>query len=221
MASNSYPTETNLSPHTLQNKDSKYCDGIFTKKNRILSIDSPSAEYRPSRKDDQVTTCHYGRRQLLINEIEFLILSIKSLHNELKDDIISKKILVVYAGASEGQHLLILSEFFPFIKFILYDPKRVYFTYGNKRLKSNFEVYEENLNGEKAELIKAKYNDEDNWIRLFISDIRRSNDNEKIVQEDMDIQQEIYYKLDPFKSYLKFRLPYIYNTLKLKSKEMQ
>lgn len=64
--------------------------------------------------------------------------------------------------------------------------------------------------------LKEEYND---YIRLFISDIRRAGPGvgldddliEKEVLEDMRSQEIWYRNLKPYKSLLKFRLPYIEN----------
>lgn len=208
MASN---LDVKLSPHTLQNKDSKYVQEAFGEANRILNDDYPSnVEYKPKEKEDDLTVVHNGRRQLLLNEIEFLTLALKSLkekHGSV-EELKKKKFVVIYAGAAVGLHLKMLSQFFPFMKFILYDKKRFSLSYGDKKYEKFIEIKKEYLNAELANSLRNEYKDEDNWIRLFISDIRRTNDTEPQIEEDTDLQADIHRALQPFKSYLKFRLPY-------------
>ncbi|CAF0970888.1 unnamed protein product [Brachionus calyciflorus] len=208
----------NGSPHTLQNSNSKYQTTKFEEKNRILDHDvyEYGVEYTPKNKEDNSTVVHYGRRQLLINEIEFLTLALKSLVKDFnKSELLQKEIVVIYAGASPGYHFLVLSEFFPFIKFILYDKKIINFIFGDKQYRKNFTINQTFINKSIAENLKKEY-PEDKFICLFISDIRRSNKSEEIVEEDMDLQAEIHEILKPYKSFLKFRLPYFNNEKKNK-----
>jgi hypothetical protein len=61
--------------------------------------------------------------------------------------------------------------------------------------------------------LSKMYPDEHGWIRLFISDLRKKQ-QEDCIAEDMDLQQQVHFKLRPYKSYLKFRLPYADQTEK-------
>ncbi|RNA27765.1 poly (A) polymerase regulatory [Brachionus plicatilis] len=206
------------SPHILQNSDSKYITEPFGWSNRILDYENyPSnLEYKPKSSNEDTTVVHYGRYQLLVNEIEFLILTLQDLSKDYSvDELKNKKIIVIYGGAAIGSHLHIFSNFFPFIKFILYD--RAPFKLGLEIDRSKFIIKESFLNAKIANELKDEYNNQENYIRLFISDIRRNN-HEKTVEQDMDLQAEIHGALKPYRSYLKFRLPYYNNGTRLSKK---
>lgn len=210
-----------LSPHTLQNANSSYKDGTFDESNRILSDDYPSHEsYQPCGRGSDETVVHYGRLQLFLNETEFLTIALKSYKEEFGEETFkNKKFVAIYAGAAPGHHLLILAEFFPNVKFILFDREPISFKYGSIRYEKNFiKRYQKNMYVQDATRLKNEYNDKDGYVRLFISDIRRNNKEEKIVQEDMDLQGELCKELNSYKSYLKFRLPYVasFESAKLK-----
>lgn len=205
------------SPHTLQNSESKYVNEPFTWSNRILDHENYSSnlEYTPKSKNDNSTVAHYGRYQLLLNEIEFLTLTLEDLSKDYtQNQIRNKKIVVIYGGAAIGSHLKILHDFFPFVKFILYDKE--HFQLGSEIDRTKFTVRKIYLNAKIASELKNEFDDGDNFIRLFISDIRRNN-KEIIVEQDMDLQAEIHKELKPYRSYLKFRLPY-YNGNRLTKK---
>jgi len=204
--------DTGLSFHTLQNKNSEKIDQKFTRNNRTLLHDlSSETVYETSKnKEKEKTTVHYGRRQLLINEIEFLTICLCDLEKEFGLEALkTKKLIVFYAGAAIGKHFLVLAEFFPIIhKFILVDKEEFKLEYGNKLFKKNIQCINRFFDINLAEKYLKEYNDEENYIRLFISDIRRTDKNETLIEEDMDLQANIHRTLKPFKSYLKFRLPY-------------
>jgi len=210
MASNNINQDPCLSPHTLQNSNSRYVHAEFNSVNRILNTDtSPASTYTPSNDEAESTTVHYGRRQLLINEIEFLTICVASLESEMGSEWKKREIIVFYGGAAPGLHLLILASFFPFVKFILVDPKRFYLEYGNRSLRKNFEFFQEKFERDLAKAFYQKYQDNAKYIRLFVSDIRSTEKNEKIISEEHDLQADLHRILKPYKSHLKFRLPYV------------
>lgn len=64
------------------------------------------------RTGEPTRQLHWGQRKLLLSEVEFL-----TLHGDASDT-------VVYAGAADGLHQMLLAgELFPNHKFILYDPR--------------------------------------------------------------------------------------------------
>jgi len=67
-----------LSPHCLQNPNSTYISDPFDENLRLLKDDSPRETYTPHRHNQDQSVVHYGRRQLLLNEIEFLTIAINS-----------------------------------------------------------------------------------------------------------------------------------------------
>ncbi len=125
-------------------------------------------------------------------------------------ELLQKKIVVIYAGAAQGDHILILCELFPFIKFVLIDSHKIELRYGQENLKSNYRIIDKYIDEKLPNTLFEEF--KDNWIRLFISDtdslIRRTNEEEDLIKYDMILQEKIYNILKPYKSYLKFRLPY-------------
>ncbi len=120
---------------------------------------------------------------------------------------------VVYVGAAPGTHLGVLSDLFPSVEFYLYDER----------------PFDELLNGKPGikELNQKLFLglDVQRWQGrddvFFISDIRNlkhireeivseqiSRENERMIWEDMTLQQEWVQKIQPVRAHLKFRLPY-------------
>ena len=199
------------SPHTLQNRQSRYINAEFNRENRILTDSSPRTSYAPSNNETGVTTVHYGRRQLLLNEIEFLTLCIAAMGKEYESDFSwkTKAFILFYVGAAVGNHLLVLAELFPFIKFILVDPQRFDLSFGNPKFKRNFELRQCRLDEKLCREFYNEYQDDSKYIRLFMSDIRSTDNDETIIASEMDLQANAHKILKPYKSYLKFRLPYV------------
>ena len=227
-----------LSPHTLQNPESYYCETL----NRKLNENSPQLEYYRRRGHDK-TAVHFGQRGLLVSEIEFLTIALTEIFedsktlaednpinglinsfNNLKVNDKNLKILVVYIGAAEGKHLRLLCEMFPFLSYLFIDPERIYDDYGSF---PNVKIDKCIMTNEKALKIKEIYKE---WSILYISDIRNvkfekgklsdSKSNE-IISDDMKKQQEWYYILEPEMSYLKFRLPYPEKTNRLQKQDFE
>ena len=201
--------DCSLSAHTLQNKNCCYKDSFF----RLLEDDFPEEKYKPREKDEDRTTVHYGQRKLFLSEVEFLT----NVCSEIPDKSF-KKLVVIYAGAAPGIHIGFLSEMFPFIRFVLIDPAKFQVETSEK-----IEIYQEYFTDEMALRFKEDYSD---YLRLFISDIRRFGPGTKLtdeeveseILEDMNHQMNWYKLLDPFRSLLKFRLPYVENRNNAKTK---
>jgi hypothetical protein len=199
--------DTRESFHTCQNPNSVYSeDRPFDANSRKLTNESPAEPYQGAAVNQDKTTVHWGRRQLLVNEIEFLSLAMESLLSGPEDKIKKKLIVVFYAGAAPGNHLLLLAEFFPFMKFVLVDPNPFEFNFGSKNFMANFTIRNDMFTLELAAQFLREYNDDD-YIRLFMSDIRNVP-TEPSIERDMSLQKEIHRVLEPFKSFLKFRPPY-------------
>jgi hypothetical protein len=194
--------DINDSVHCCQNPNRNYGTEFL----RILNDEFPQEKYQPRKKDEDRTTIHYGQRKLHLSEVEFLT----NVCNDLPDKTF-KKIVLIYAGAAPGIHLDLLSQMFPFITFVLIDPAKFSIEPNSKLI-----IKREFFTDEMALDLKEEYND---WIRLFISDIRLAgpgygyNDDEieEKVFEDMRSQENWYKILEPFRSLLKFRLPYVEN----------
>ena len=83
----------------------------FSDKDRIINMtSSPHSSYQ-SRMKEAKTTVHSGQRKLLNVEIEFIT------------RYVSQDCIVVYVGAAPGHHHRILEILFPFVFFVLYDPR--------------------------------------------------------------------------------------------------
>ena len=196
-----------LSPHCLQNHQASFVDGEFTVATRLLDHDTyPELLYKPTSGQTELTTVHYGRRQLLINEIEFLTNACIELEKDETVSLTKKSIVVIYAGAASGIHLLVLAEFFPFLKFVLVDPQRVDLRYGRSNYQSSMRFIRQNIEVVVNDL-RNEYGD-DKWIRLFMSDIRTNDTGEEQIKKDHQIQKRAHEILEPYMSFLKFRPPY-------------
>jgi len=130
---------------------------------------------------------HLGQRKLLLAEVQFL-----TKYSEKAKDII-------YVGAAPGHHITYLSELFPNNTFHLYDPRNFAISQTSK-IKINVEYFDPKI------ILLNNF--------ILISDIRQNittsmtdNIKNKIIIEDMNLQQSWVEKLKPIVSLLKFRLP--------------
>ncbi|RNA14978.1 hypothetical protein BpHYR1_005028 [Brachionus plicatilis] len=200
-----------FNPHCLQNKNFYYSEEQFSAKNRIIDERSTSEKYR-RRKNEDKSTFHFGQRKLLLSEIEFLTLCL----NETIERENREKFIFVYAGAAPGIHMPVLMNMFPFIEnYILVDPAK--FKIDSSKINKNikYELINECFTDKMAESIRNRYPTHE---ILFVSDIRTANyriltraDTELKVEQDMLDQMNWHHILQPFKSMLKFRLPYVGN----------
>ena len=170
----------------------------FTEDMLQLSPDAPRREYYSRKKEGEIKKMvHWGQRKLLISEIEFLVYfwDPKTVPNPI----------IVYAGAACGDHIPILSMLFPQIKELhLYDPAPFSISATN-----TIHIYQRLFTEDDAR----------NWSNrddvLFISDIRTgdytkmtSDDNERAIIRDMELQRVWVEIIQPVQAHLKFRLPY-------------
>ncbi len=158
---------------------------------------------------------HLGQRKLLLSEIEFLTRIIRKAQ---ETPVISESVngflyTLLYVGAAPGQHIPILSEMFPEVKFILYDPA----PFRIKPTKS-IEIHQKLFTDD----LVAQYSTEGKKQNrlLFVSDIRsaprtgyQDTDNvdpefENEVRKNLSQQRSWVEKLRPVRSLLKFRLPF-------------
>ena len=202
----------NKSPHTWQKKDSYYEKNF----KRILTSESIGEKYR-RRKGENKTTVHFGQRKLLLSEIEFLTIVFQQLGES------NKKVVLIYAGAAAGHHIPTLTHAFPFLEYILVDPAKFHITEEN--FKSKVKIFRECFTDKMAQELRDTYKD---YIRLFVSDIRTANYRnltrdmtELRVEDDMISQMEWHRILNPYKTLLKFRLPYVGNNLKTAKTELE
>ncbi|GIW70160.1 MAG: hypothetical protein KatS3mg101_0907 [Patescibacteria group bacterium] len=147
----------------------------------------------------------WGQAKLLFFEIQFLTHHWSSKH---------KNPTLLYIGAASGEHIVILSQLFPSIKFELYDNREF-----DKRLYSrdNVTIHNKLFEEEDLEYWKGKE-------LYLISDIRTVDyldkegvtkedliNNDEIIIKDMELQRHWYEVLKPIAASLKFRLPYFFH----------
>jgi hypothetical protein len=104
---------------------------------------------------------------------------------------------VVYAWAAPGNHILILVDMVPNVKWELFDPRPFHVTV---KKHSRITTVREKFSVEKAN----KMCDDPVW---FISDIREDTSDAGVMRE-MKIQAQWVKELQPKKASLKFRLPF-------------
>lgn len=181
-----------------------------------LTHDFPRRRYM--REGHNPKSIHLGQRKLLLSEIEFLTRVIKN-NPKPEYSVESKAIgkesskfsyLLLYVGAAPGQHIPILSEMFPEVKFVLYDPAPF-----KIKPSATIEIHQELFTDEVAKT----YTDTPNL--LLVSDIRstpRANYQPDTEEADSEFENEVRKNLlqqkqwvetiRPFRSLLKFRLPF-------------
>lgn len=162
-------------------------------------------------------TIHIGQLKLFLSELQFLTNTID----------MSKKYIIVYAGAAPSNHTALLFRYFNNIKFILVDPNQ-FSVIPYKHIKP---VAFKSINDMPSfgsipdiSIINTLFTDDTakssallaenhNCILLFISDIRTSVSNTPS-PTDIDIiwnlaQQRVWLKImKPYASLLKFRYPF-------------
>ena len=178
-------------PHTMQS-DHPLTNVPFT---RLLSPDAPRMAYR-RRVEEAKSVVHWGQRKLLLSEIEFLVSA----------DV--GGCVVVYAGAAPGTHLRLLVSLFPSHTFVLVDPAPFSRLPKSKRIHIRQCMFTDALAAE----LRREFSDQ---RLLFISDVRTSDplfhaaeDSVERIRNDMVSQARWHLILRPFRSLLKFRLPY-------------
>lgn len=137
---------------------------------------------------------HFGQMKLFVSEVQAIEYA-KSTKLNIHT--------MVYAGAAPGTHVLVLSEMYPEIQFVLYDPASFdHRLYGKPNVGCIQDLFTD------ADVVK--------WTGadiLFVSDIRSGTvDNDttfnKFVEEDMLRQQDWVIRMRPPLALMKFRLDY-------------
>lgn len=169
---------------------------------RLLLPDAPMIPYR-SRKHDPKTVLGWGQRKLLMSEIEFIC-------RYAPQD--GRPCVVIYAGAAPGTHTAFLSDMFPGVRFVLVDPSEFTVVADGDRIITRNAMFTDEL----AMELKREYAD---WFILFVSDVRSSDhslvsreEHEMRISADMDAQARWHGIIAPFRSMLKFCLPYAEGT---------
>ena len=139
---------------------------------------------------------HWGQLKLLITEIMFLT----------KDYDPDEKYIVLYIGASPGEHINFLVKLFPNFHYVLYDGVK-----SMVKPQNNIEIKQQLFLEKDVEEYKSRAAN-----ILFISDIRNlrikykedQNEMDNIIETDLLLQKKILDGLRPKAAYLKFRLAY-------------
>jgi hypothetical protein len=140
---------------------------------------------------------NWGQRKLLLTEIQFLT----NYYNLFQD----KPKYVIYVGAAHGIHIPLLSNFFPDINFILFDPRKFSISETPK-----IKIYNRIFTNEDAVHYKNNLTNYMFICDIRIRDIENVSDIEivnKLINQDMKLQMDWHLILNPIKSHLKFRPP--------------
>lgn len=192
---------------------------ILWNKNLHMTIGDGDTETPYFEGSNMRNACKYGQLKLLVSEINFF--------NRYWDPNKIPEPICIYVGAADGMHIKALYELYPQFEYHLYD-KRPF----SNLLNNIDKIHLHNQYFDNDEL--QKYKSLAHRI-FFMSDIRSLSydndtrgykammDNENSVYKDMMMQQEWVLNLRPYKSMLKFRLPYkndytktLYPNLKMK-----
>lgn len=198
--------------------------------NRKLTEDSPRRTYQEAATStiDAVTRrgLHFGQRKLLLSEVEFFSGFLSMLHSSNSK---KKPVLVVYAGAANGQHLPFLFDLFPTFRFVLVDPApccqpvQAIAAAGKEKLsdeKSNapgpspiLELIQDYCTSELCERLAKTYGKD--YHLLLVSDIRsgvpsrmKNVEHTAMILKDNELQKSYCTSLLPALAMLKFHPPY-------------
>lgn len=161
-----------------------------------------------SREGKEKSAIKWGQLKLLANEIQFF-----TLYWNPKD---VPKPLCLYVGSSPGHHILKLADLFPAFEFHLFDPRNDQFDPGlrkHPRVKIFGTIFEDHH--------AEKYRAEGHRM-MFVCDMRSGSIildktdeanrvTERLVWQDMQLQQGWVKVMQPYQTMLKFRLPYTYD----------
>ena len=197
----------------------------FTYQDFLVNLpNAPREPYRSTTEEDKLNF-KWGQRKLLVHELFFLTMSIKSMQQHLINSP-PQQITCIYVGAAPGTHIAYLLELFqaiPILRFKLYDfrefdPKLKAMAQDPRfqgRLQLTSGVYF--TDDMAAQLRKEQSPGE---VFLYICDIRSTKyvssapdkqaENDRLLRNDMAMQQNWHLILQPYMSSLKFRLPFSY-----------
>lgn len=164
---------------------------------RVLTADAKEMTY--SATNDKIRTrVHWGRRKLVMHEIEFLTLIGES---DLKGA------LIVYAGAAPGIHIPVLCEMFRGPSFLLIDPMD-FKVEESHRIQIIKDFFDDKL----ARQIASKNKHRSIY---FISDVRKQGKDSKnrdVTEDEIKAEQQQqmqwHFLVNSKRSILKFRLPW-------------
>lgn len=160
----------------------------------IMREEDPKLPYFPRRLLSK-SIVKWGQLKLLLTEMTALMFYAASIPDPI----------VVYAGASPGHHINLLIEFFPQMKWVLYDPKPI-----SVQESDRVKVFQVSF----TDSIAKSYARLNNVV--FITDIRTGSHtnrgfkhNEREIWNDMLDQKRWVELMKPRVAHIKFRLPYV------------
>ena len=169
-------------------------DNCFSFDDLLLLDEHDEKEYVEDKQG--ISNVHWGQRKLLLSEILFL--------TKFYDCNVIPNPVIVYAGASPGNHIPFLSQLFPLLTFHLYDPQPFHIQSTEKIF-----IHQQLFTLSQANQWSGRLN------VYFISDIRTADaekqkleDHEQTIIKDMQLQASWYKTIKPVQALLKFRLPY-------------
>jgi hypothetical protein len=109
------------------------------------SLENFDMEYPYGSYELVYSLCHIGQRKLLMNELQFLT-------NYFSDNFD----FVIYAGAAPSEHLPVLLDLFPRVRFLLIDPNYIMFSTKSNSTRYSFRCIYQNFN---LGNLNAHYND--------------------------------------------------------------
>lgn len=167
----------------------------FSDTSLFVTKDSEMKKYE-RRDADKKVDMKWGQFKLLSTEMEALLW--------FWDPVEVPNLKVVYAGAAPGNHFTILTSLFPSVEWFLYDPQPF-------SIEPN----------DKVHIFNCLFTDglAKEWSGrkdvFFFSDIRSvcyrevsSEDNERGIWKDMQMQERWTLIINPYRASLKMRLPY-------------
>jgi hypothetical protein len=185
---------------------------FFTEKNLFFLSEDKEADYE-NRNHLSKQNSYYGQLKLFLELLSFILF--------WRDDTIEK---LVYVGAMEGTNIAYIAKLFPSLHFDLYDKEQKGRKFDDelKKLK-NVTVFNRYFEEKDIQMYLKENKNENKLLThktniMFVSDIRSvdvdtkgSNvkETERIIWNDMILQQDWVEKLYPKVSSLKFRLPYV------------
>ena len=186
----------------------------FLKYGRILDLNNDEVWKRQQWKDSilernvlDINRCHWGQLKLFYTELEFLTICLERGYD-------LSECVCVYVGSAPGDHIPLLEKLFPSLHWLLYDPAHFNAKKNNKvDIFSGDEGFFTDETVAKVlahPFVKGNKKGKKRHI-LFISDIRKTTEEETIF-EDMLSQQNWIVQLGAAMSMIKMRLPYTFET---------
>lgn len=209
-----YNKSSNIPGKSGKKDDNSY---VIFDKNKYMTFGQGDEEIKYEKRSAEEkfnsTSFASGQHKLLFCELNFL-----NIYFDMEKH---KDPVIVYIGAANGTHTATIAKMYPMIKFELYDPEKF-----NLEALGNLEnVSMYNRQFSESDTKHWKNESEKGRNIFLIVDIRNLNyrndiktktkkgqqeffENEKLVWEDMLLQEKWHREINPTKSLLKFRLPW-------------